>query len=393
MTHQAELQAFLQEVTDESGVDVSSHLNDLVSHGLTKFLLNDISADDWAEVIKPVGPRILIRRAAGNVYLKAELKNLQTMTEIGRGERDKAITEGSGIRGELEKSQSELDRIENELTRAETELEGASSKSATAEDTVASMEAERAALIDEIDKIQQAVITATVDKEKAVKEKEDAINRAIQFGVSAQATSTGPAGYAFNGLPPSAQSMQPPAPKPFAPQQRQPQAAAAPVQAMPLEQCPWYHGGVSRPDCEGLLMGPTCGPGSFLVRVSTRGDDSYSLSVRETSGARVKHFKIERMGPTWKLALKVPDGMTFPNVQALVANYQSVGDFSGVKLAMPAPKKGAKPPSARSARPQSARSPAAGGAPPKAKGLFCGSCGSPYKPGERFCGSCGAVLG
>ena len=86
-------------------MDVSSHLNDLVSHGLTKFLLNDISADDWAEVIKPVGPRILIRRAAGNVYLKAELKNLQTMTEIGRGERDKAITEGSGIRGELEKSQ------------------------------------------------------------------------------------------------------------------------------------------------------------------------------------------------------------------------------------------------------------------------------------------------
>ena len=120
-----------------------------MSHGLTKFLLNDIAADDWAEVIKPVGPRILIRKAAGNVYLKAELKNLQTITEISRSERDKAITEGSTIRGELEKSQAELDRIENELSRAESELDAASGKSSSAEGTVAQMEAERAALIGE----------------------------------------------------------------------------------------------------------------------------------------------------------------------------------------------------------------------------------------------------
>ena len=43
--------------------------------------------------------------------------------------------------------------------------------------------------------------------------------------------------------------------------------AAAPS-VLPLENQPWYHGGIARPACEALLLGPACGPGSFCIRVS-----------------------------------------------------------------------------------------------------------------------------
>lgn len=119
---------------------------------------------------------------------------------------------------------------------------------------------------------------------------------------------------------------------------------------------PWYHGGISRGDCEALLCGPSCKPGSFLVRESSRGTTAYSLSYRDRAEAKhpVKHYKIERdaaLGEQWKLTpMKVPDGMTFAAVPELIAHYQvtpHVGSRSA-SLLMPAPRSG-KPPAGSSA--------------------------------------------
>merc|ERR1719183_2820232 len=82
----------------------------------------------------------------------------------------------------------------------------------------------------------------------------------------------------------------------------------------PLESFGWYHGAIGRPECEALLLGAACGPGSFLVRVSSRGDNSYSLSARETNAPHVKHFKIESVGAQWRLGLKTSDGQVFPSI-------------------------------------------------------------------------------
>ena len=78
---------------------------------------------------------------------------------------------------------------------------------------------------------------------------------------------------------------------------------------LPLEQNAWFHGSISRPQCEVLLMGATCQPGSFLVRESTRGDNSYSLSVRDNTGAKVKHIQIYKAGAAWKLNVKFGVGV------------------------------------------------------------------------------------
>ena len=108
----------------------------------------------------------------------------------------------------------------------------------------------------------------------------------------------------------------------------------------------WYHGGIARGECETLLSGPLCEPGSFLVRESSRGTTAYSLSYRDRAEAKypIKHYKIERDASSsghWKLKpLKVPDGLTFATVPALIEHYQvtpHVGSRSA-SLLTPAPR-------------------------------------------------------
>lgn len=53
----------------------------LPSEGVVKFLLPDIAQGDWAEIIKPIGHRIILREAASNVWHKAEMKNLESAIE------------------------------------------------------------------------------------------------------------------------------------------------------------------------------------------------------------------------------------------------------------------------------------------------------------------------
>eukprot|EP00039_Didymoeca_costata_P016866 m.307650 g.307650 ORF g.307650 m.307650 type:complete len:397 (-) comp16463_c1_seq16:97-1287(-) len=391
-----ELRDFLASVTEDYGTDVTGHLDDLKNHGITKFLLNDIAHEDWAEIIKPVGPRILIRQAAGNVYLKAELKNLQGFVDRLKESRDEAITEGQRVRSELEKVQLELSRIDADLTRTDTELDTAEKKAKLAGKEVEKLNKEKDELQEKIEKTRSKILKANEEKQKALDEKENAINRAIQFGVSAQNTSTGPPGYNFNGLPPAGFAMPAPAPSaaqqpPHQQMQAPPQPAhAAPVPAqpaavMPLEQQPWYHGGISRNECEQLLMGSRAD--SFVVRLSTRGDQSYSLSARESGRPNVKHFKIERAGAQWKLGLKQPDGKFFGSIVDLINHYKSVGEFSGVRLVHAALKPGAPAPAA--ARPMAAAPPpAAGAGGPKR----CPKCGTALEGNEKFCGSCGFAL-
>ena len=181
-------------------------------------------------------------------------------------------------------------------------------------------------------------------------------------------------------MPPPQQQQQFAAP-PQQPVQMQQQFAAPPAaapmaasSAVPLENQGWYHGGIARPACEALLLGPACGPGAFCVRVSTRGDGAYSLSVREPMQMKVKHFKIERVGAQWKLSLKVPDNKIFGTIVQLIGHYQSMGNFSGISLAQAAPGGGAAP------------MPAAPAPAPVAAGNPC--CAS-RKPSDKFCGICG----
>eukprot|EP00729_Bicosta_minor_P021823 gene21823-19116_t len=109
-----------------------------------------------------------------------------------------------------------------------------------------------------------------------------------------------------------------------------------------LEHQPWYHGGISRPVCEALLLGPACGPGDFCVRDSTRVGGGYSLSVRDPAEMNAVHFKIERVGAQWKLSC---DNKVFDTVVQLIRHYQSVGTFSGsIYLAQAAPRGGAAAP-------------------------------------------------
>ena len=61
-----------------------------------------------------------------------------------------------------------------------------------------------------------------------------------------------------------------------------------------------YHGDISREQCESKLNNGA--PGDFMVRKSTRGNQSFSLSVRAAAGP--KHYKIEKQGQAWNLALR-----------------------------------------------------------------------------------------
>ena len=314
------------------------------------------------------------------VWHKAEMKNLQSAIERMKSERDALVRDGQGVRDELEKSSSELSRIETEMARTESSMREAESLNTRSASEIASLEEEQAALTAEIGQLKTDTEKANVAKAAASQAKEDAIAKAIMFGTSAQATSAGPTGYAFAGLPPSASAMPPPqaAATRAPPMQQFAAAPAAPVARVPLESQPWYHGGIARPQCEALLLGPTCGPNSFCVRVSTRGDGAYSLSVREPMQLKVKHFKIERVGAQWKLSLKVPDNKIFPDIVALIAHYQSIGNFSGISLAVSAPNPNAP-----------AAPPPAGAGAASASTPCCAT--PPTSTTDKFCGVCGVV--
>jgi len=112
-----------------------------------------------------------------------------------------------------------------------------------------------------------------------------------------------------------------------------------------------------------------------MIRKSSRGQNSYSLSVRASGGA-AKHFKVEKAGGVWKLAQKNSDGRTFSSIPDLVAYYVANG-ASGVRLGRPVPKQGG----------------GMGGSfvpPGGARTCWDGGCsGMPMAPDDRFCGGCG----
>lgn len=111
--------------------------------------------------------------------------------------------------------------------------------------------------------------------------------------------------------------------------------------------------------------------GDFMIRKSSRGQNSYSLSVRAAGGA-AKHFKVEKDGNVWKLAQKNSDGQTFGSINELVDYYVANG-ASGVRLGRPVPQAGAS------------FLPAQGG-----RACWDGGCsGMPMAPDDRFCGGCG----
>lgn len=104
--------------------------------------------------------------------------------------------------------------------------------------------------------------------------------------------------------------------------------SSPPPSVLPLADQPWYHGRIAREAAEQLLGGPACGPGSFLVRESSRGTTAFSLSYRDRAEAKhpVKHYKIEKKasdGGRWELKpLKVPDNLTFATVSDLIEHYK-----------------------------------------------------------------------
>ena len=115
--------------------------------------------------------------------------------------------------------QSELQRVDSNLLGARKEFYAATNTSTEKSGAVAAMQAELAALTAEIATLTTEVETVTMEKAAALQAKEDAIQQAVEFGVSggarpapaaapvAAATSV-PSGYAFQQPPPAQQQQQ-----------------------------------------------------------------------------------------------------------------------------------------------------------------------------------------
>lgn len=170
-------------------------------------------------------------------------------------------------------------------------------------------------------------------------------------------------------IPPTAAPYVPPAAAPY-----NPPPAAVPA-STPLEQQPWYFDTISRELCESKLGSGL--DGDYMIRKSSRGQNSFSLSVRAAGGA-AKHFKVEKAGAVWKLAQKNSDGQTFSSISDLV-NFYLVNTASGVRLGRPVPKPGAPDTGGSSFMPA-----------PGGRACWDGGCsGMPMAPDDRFCGGCG----
>lgn len=68
---------WIEGVGREAGIDLSRYAVAFEEHAITRDILYDISDGDWKEVIPEVGPRIILRQAANDIYLTAELANLK----------------------------------------------------------------------------------------------------------------------------------------------------------------------------------------------------------------------------------------------------------------------------------------------------------------------------
>jgi len=73
---EAELARWLADVSAETGLDLLPHLDVLLAEGLVFGLLRDVDDDDWAGLIRPVGPRLVLKHASRSLTAKAELESL-----------------------------------------------------------------------------------------------------------------------------------------------------------------------------------------------------------------------------------------------------------------------------------------------------------------------------
>ena len=67
--------------------------------GVSKFLLHDVIEDDWPELVKSIGHRVVLRTAAAEMYSRAELANLQAATA-----RIRASTESIQAEGDIDRA-------------------------------------------------------------------------------------------------------------------------------------------------------------------------------------------------------------------------------------------------------------------------------------------------
>ena len=99
------------------------------------------------------------------------------------------MRDGQGVRDELEKSSAELSRIESEMSRTEDSMSAAQDLNSRASREISALEADQRSLTSEISALRADIEKANGAKIAALQAKEDAISKAIQFGVSAQTTS------------------------------------------------------------------------------------------------------------------------------------------------------------------------------------------------------------
>lgn len=167
------------------------------------------------------------------------------------------------------------------------------------------------------------------------------------------------------------------APSSFSPapqQQQQPVQSQDPPSSAPLSSFEWYRGAIAREECESLLSNGNVG--DYMIRKSTRGQDSYSLSVRGPNG--IKHFKVEKQGTQWVLAQKRPDGKTFVYIPELVA-YYALYTAAGTVLTRASPNASFTPPQ------PAAPAPAMGGG---GGGGVRTCCGMTLQAGTEYTGTC-----
>jgi len=413
-----ELVAWLAVITEEIGIDVSQYIDTLTEQGLSKAVLYEVPDDEWSTIESiPLGHRIVLRIAASEIFLKAERTNLTDQIARLGASRDSLAGQSARDRAELDRITGDVSQREMDINQGRTSMmqaqQAMQQKEAGLTTVTASVDGAKA----EIAQLLADISRAQAEKSAALKQKEDAIMRAVAIGTGQGATpqaaapAESPAGNGYgqphvqpypgytpaqpaqstptaqppiqtyrSPAPPPQQpppaAYQPPAPTAAAPQ---PMAPAPP--RVPVSQQPWYFDTISREECESKLAGGL--DGDFMIRKSSRGQNSYSLSVRASGGA-VKHFKIEKQ-PTgrWRLAQKNSDGREFGSIAELVEHYMAYG-ASGIRLARAVPKPG---PAVATAAP-----PAGGSFLPPSGQRMCwdsGCTGMPIAADDRFCGGCG----
>eukprot|EP00039_Didymoeca_costata_P019436 m.337543 g.337543 ORF g.337543 m.337543 type:complete len:191 (-) comp18159_c0_seq1:28-600(-) len=173
-----EIASWLSSVGNEHDVDVSSYTEVLEENGITLKLIPQVSEIEWKEMIKEVGPRTILRKAASEMMAPVDVTDFMQKVQAAREERENMDAQTQQAQDMNTRYKEQLDRVQQMVTQKMGLILQRSNERDQADFNSTNIASQNNSLKSEVSMLKSEMSTLESELKDAEKERDAAVKQA-----------------------------------------------------------------------------------------------------------------------------------------------------------------------------------------------------------------------